>query len=175
MGATGPASGGTNGGGIALNSGAASSHTHIITTSLSTGNNNLPAYVDVQIAKYTVTPPSVTTDSATSVAVTSATLNSTVNPNSLSTDVFYKYDTSNVACASMSTTTASTNIGSGSTNVTPNARSITSLTPGISYYYCAGATNSDGTTYGSSATFTTPNTVQRLIRGGVKYRGGSRL
>ncbi|MDO8269232.1 MAG: hypothetical protein Q7T54_01010 [Candidatus Levybacteria bacterium] len=120
------------------------------------------------------TPPTVTTDAATSVTASSATLNSTVNPNGLSTDVFYKYDTADVACASLSSTTSTSNIGSGSTNVSPNSVPISGLSSSMTYYFCAGATNADGTTYGSKLNFTTSasGSVDKVIRGGIQIRGG---
>lgn len=98
--------------------------------------------------------PTVTTNSATNITQTTATLNSTINPNGLSTTANYRYGTSNVGCSSLPIATSFVNVGSGSTTVS-NPQSIASLSANTIYFYCATVTNTDGTTYGSVVSFTT--------------------
>jgi subtilisin family serine protease len=103
---------------------------------------------------FTVTPtplaPFVTTESATGISETGATLNASANANGTSTDVYFEYGTS----TSYGSTTPSTNIGSGINSVSV-FESITGLNCGITYHFSAVAANSEGTTYGSDKTFTT--------------------
>lgn len=107
------------------------------------------------VITYTVPAPVVTTDSATSVGTNTATLNSTVNPNGTSTNVYYRYGLSNVACASLSSSTSGTLIGSGTSDVSPISRGVNSLSSSSTYYFCAVGTNTGGTTYGNVLSFTT--------------------
>ena len=96
-----------------------------------------------------VTPPTVTTGSATSVSSTSATLNGTVNPNGASTTVSFDYGLTtgygNSATASQSPLT-----GTSTQNV---SALISGLNPGSTYHFRVKATNTGGTTYGSDRTF----------------------
>jgi parallel beta-helix repeat protein len=98
-----------------------------------------------------VTPPIVTTGSASSVTSASVTLNGTVNPNGASTTVVFEYGTSiNYG----STVTANQSPLSGSSVQTVSA-GLTGLTPGTTYYFRVKATNSGRTTYGDGQAFTT--------------------
>lgn len=99
--------------------------------------------------------PNVTTGSAGSVTSSSATVSATINPNGVSTDRYYTYDTSNVACSSMANSTTPVNIGSGTFNVSPNIENLTTLSASTTYYYCAAANSSAGTIYGSVQSFAT--------------------
>lgn len=103
--------------------------------------------------------PSVTTNDATNLVTlgssSSANLNSTVNPNGLSTTVSYKYGLVNVGCASLASSTSGTLIGSGFTNVSPNTKVVSGLNPSTTYYFCAVGSNSLGTIYGNVLSFTT--------------------
>jgi YHS domain-containing protein len=125
-------------------------------------NSDGTTYGNVLSFTTNLVPPTVTTNNATSIGIYSANLNSTVNPNGLSTTVYYKYGTSNVSCSSFSWNTSSVNIGSGTTDVSPNTKTV-STAPGTTYYYCVVATNSDGIVYGDVLSFTslplTPPTV----------------
>jgi alpha-tubulin suppressor-like RCC1 family protein len=96
--------------------------------------------------------PTVSTADATSIAVTSATLNATVNARFLSTAVSIEYGTSaTLAGATAVNGTAVT----GSTN-TVSTGSVTGLAAGTTYYFRASATNSAGTTTASAIkSFTT--------------------
>ncbi|MDQ3036072.1 MAG: hypothetical protein M3Y87_26965, partial [Myxococcota bacterium] len=108
-----------------------------------------------------VTPaaPTVITASATSIAATSATLNGSGNPNRAATTGYFRYATTdpgtcNDTFGSRAPTTGGTSLGSGSTSVAFN-RSISGLSPGTTYYYCAIADNSEDTAFGALLSFTT--------------------
>ncbi len=85
-------------------------------------------------------PPTISSQTVTNIAGTSATLNSTVNPNRGQTSITYRYDSSNGICSALSLTLAGPSI-SGSSNVAPNATNLSSLTGNTIYYYCATADN----------------------------------
>ena len=95
--------------------------------------------------------PTVTTSSATGITGTSAILNSTVNPSLASTNVTYLWGTSSGTCATRPNTlvgptglTGSANLSGATTQAT-----LSNLNNGTTYYYCAVATNSVGTVYGT--------------------------
>ena len=94
--------------------------------------------------------PTTTTDSATSVTSTSATLNGTVNPNGLSTTYYFQYGTTD----SYGSTTSEANAGSGTSDLSVNA-GISGLVANTTYHFRLVAINSAGTTYGSDRTLTT--------------------
>ena len=131
------------------------------------GNKGVKLSQISTVITYTI-PPSVTTSAATGAAQTVATLNSTINPNGLSTTANYRYGTSNVACSSLSTVTSNTNMGSGTSGVA-NPQGIASLSANTTYYFCATATNSDGTTYGNVLSFTTLPNKPNVITGGSSF------
>jgi hypothetical protein len=124
----------------------------------SAGNRGAKLSQITAVVTYTVASPTVTTNAATEITSTlSAKLNSTVNPNGGSTDVSYRYGTVNDSCSNLSNSTGSVNIGSGTSNVSPNSITLLSLTAGTTYYFCAVGVNSGGTTYGNVLSFVTPN------------------
>ena len=106
--------------------------------------------IEYFVINTSVTPPTVTTGSATSVTSSSATLNGTVNPNGSSTTYYFQYG----ATTSYGTNTTSTSAGSGSSSVTASA-SVSGVSSGTTYYYRLVATNSGGSSYGAQRTFTT--------------------
>lgn len=95
--------------------------------------------------------PTVTTESASSISSTSATLNGSVNPHGLSTTYKFEYGT---AKGVLSTSTASVSAGSGTTSAKVST-GVANLEPGTLYYFRISATNSAGTSTGSEFTFTT--------------------
>lgn len=99
----------------------------------------------------TQSPPSATTNGATAVTNSSASLNGAVNANNLSTDVRFEYGTTTgygtLVPALPSPVT-------GSTDASVSA-SLASLTPATTYHFRVSATSSAGTTNGSDLTFTT--------------------
>jgi hypothetical protein len=92
--------------------------------------------------------PTVITQAATSVTATSATLNGTVNPNSLATNWYFQWGTT----TSYGNVTPVTSAGSGINSVAVNA-SISGLTGGIPIHFRLVGVNSDGTTNGADMTF----------------------
>lgn len=95
--------------------------------------------------------PTVTTLATSSITVTEATMNGSVNANYLSTVVTFEYGTS-TSYGSTATATQSPITGSTITNV---SASITGLTLGTTYHYRVKAVNSLGTSYGNDTPFTT--------------------
>ncbi len=108
----------------------------------------------------TATAPAVTTSAATSVAATGATLNGAANPGRATTLAWFRYGTVNPGTCSHTFGTrapasSGTNLGSGSSPVS-YSRPITGLTAGKTYYFCAVAQNSIGSSFGSVRSFATP-------------------
>jgi phosphodiesterase/alkaline phosphatase D-like protein len=95
--------------------------------------------------------PIVTTQDATAVQTTGATLNGLVNPNYLSTVVTFEYGLT-TAYGSTATASQSPVTGSSSTNV---SAILTGLTPGATYHFRVKTVNDLGTTYGDDKTFLT--------------------
>ena len=95
--------------------------------------------------------PVVTTGSATSVTLNSATLNGNITPNGLSTT--YVFQWGRTTTYGYSTAVSST---SGTGSVAASAR-ITGLRSYTSYHYRLVATNSAGTSYGGDQSFITNN------------------
>jgi hypothetical protein len=94
-------------------------------------------------------PPTVTTEPATSVTSTSATLNGTVNPNGSTTSYYFEYGLTQ----SYGSITTEFYIGSGTIDIGVSADIIVS-DPIATYHYRLVATNALGTTYGANMTFT---------------------
>ena len=93
--------------------------------------------------------PTVDTDAASSVTSTAATLNATITATggAAVSATGFKYATNSAL------TTPSDAAGSGTSS--PFTGSLTSLTPGTQYWAVGYATNSVGTSYGDTITFTT--------------------
>ena len=108
------------------------------------------------ILKLTPALPSVTTDAATALISSSATLNGLVNDNGNTTTVSFVYGTSPTlsgATTVPATTGHVINAGSGNTAVAVNINGLTQLT---TYYYEVSANNIGGTVKGTILSFTTP-------------------
>ncbi len=99
--------------------------------------------------------PTATTQAATSVAGTTATLNGTVNPEGSATTAQFIYGTDSTLTTGTTTVPIpALTVGSGTTDV-PVAEPVTGLAPNTTYYYEVQATNSAGTTTGTIMSFTT--------------------
>lgn len=98
----------------------------------------------------TKTKPSVTTEAASGVTSTGATLNGSVNPNGSSTTYKFEYGAKEKELTKSTTTVSA---GSGSSSV--KVKSEMGLDPGTKYYFRISATNSAGTNTGSELNFTT--------------------
>jgi fungalysin metallopeptidase (M36)/carboxypeptidase family protein/F5/8 type C domain-containing protein len=102
------------------------------------------------------TPPTVTTNAATALSTTGATLNGAINPNGTATSYQFEYGTTtgygSVAPA------APASAGSGNAPVDVNAP-ITGLTPGTVYHFRLVGVRGNTRTNGNDLTFTTPGTL----------------
>jgi uncharacterized repeat protein (TIGR01451 family) len=94
--------------------------------------------------------PYATTQSATNVGENSATLNGYVDPQGSCTSYFFQYGTSTTNY--QSTSSQSTNCGTGGTNVSQYTNSLSQNT---TYYFRVVATNNYGTAYGNWVNFYT--------------------
>lgn len=94
--------------------------------------------------------PAVTTEEATSITTTGATLNGSVNPKGASTTFEFEYGTT----TSYGKKSEIGSAGSGTSSV-KESRSITGLTTGTLYHFRLVATNGNGTTNGADKTFKT--------------------
>jgi uncharacterized protein (TIGR02145 family) len=99
----------------------------------------------------TLTPPTATTESATEVKSTSATLNGTVNANNSSTTVTFEYGETTSYGTEV---TADQSPVSGNTNTSVN-KSISGLSESTTYHFRVKAASPGGTIYGDDMTFTT--------------------
>lgn len=99
----------------------------------------------------TAVAPTATTNAATDITSTSATLNGTVNANNASTTVTFQYG---LTTAYGSTLTASQSPVTGAVN-TAVSIGIAGLTDATTYHYRVVAQSANGTTYGSDHTFHT--------------------
>jgi uncharacterized protein (TIGR02145 family) len=103
--------------------------------------------------------PVVTTASATEIRQVTAKLNGIVNPNYLSTTVFFEFGlTTNYGA----TITPNQSLLNGDSNINIDV-TISSLTPGKTYHYRIKAINSLGTTYSNDISFTTLGQVPTAI------------
>ncbi len=94
--------------------------------------------------------PTVTTESATGVGQTFATMKGTVNPNGSFTNVWFEYGTS----LNLGSTIGTQSIGSGNSPLAV-VFSFQNLSPNTTYYFRAVAANTNGKTHGSILSFTT--------------------
>ena len=94
--------------------------------------------------------PRVTTEAATALSSTGATLNGTVNPNGNATTYYFEYGPTKT----YGTKTAVVNAGSGNAK-SPASAPVSGLTASTTYHFRLVATNSAGTTNGRDKAFTT--------------------
>ncbi|MFH0888351.1 MAG: hypothetical protein V1871_04005 [Planctomycetota bacterium] len=101
----------------------------------------------------TSAPPTCTTNVATNIGSTLATLNGTVNPNGLNvTSCYFDYGLTQPAYGSTATVSLLPGSGTNPVSVTAN---VSSLASSILYNFRVVATNSGGTTNGNNLSFTT--------------------
>jgi|GEM_PF-171573 len=99
-------------------------------------------------------PPSASTDAASSITTTGALLNGTVNANDLSTTVTFEYGET-TAYGRVGNAFPDVVTGNSNTAVSLN---LTSLTSNKTYHYRVVAQSAGGTVYGTDMSFTTPAT-----------------
>jgi phosphodiesterase/alkaline phosphatase D-like protein len=97
-------------------------------------------------------PPKATTEAATSIKGTEATLNAKVNPRGSATTYQFEYGKTGAYGSKAPASPASA--GSGASDVEVS-KAISGLTEGTTYYYRVVATSEEGTTNGAQKTFTT--------------------
>jgi uncharacterized protein (TIGR02145 family) len=95
--------------------------------------------------------PSATSQAATNITATGATLNGTVNANDLAATVTFEYGPTT---SYGQTVAAAPGQVTGNTDKNVNAI-ISGLSSGVTYHFRIKAVNSDGTAYGTDLTFTT--------------------
>ncbi|MBL8923833.1 MAG: hypothetical protein JNJ54_33565 [Myxococcaceae bacterium] len=123
--------------------------------------------------------PTVTTSSVTSLTGTSVTLNGSANPNLATATGFFRYSSTNPGtCDDAFGTRAPLSSGTTISFTQSFAQSVTGLTPATTYFYCAIATNAEGTGFGAVLSFTTPaaptivtNTPTSLLATSVTLNG----
>src|SRR5262245_41205311 len=96
--------------------------------------------------------PSVAPEAATGIGIATATLNASVNPNSLETTYRFEYGTT--TSYGTKAPVPDKSIGSGGTAVKVT-QAIGSLTSGTTYHFRIVASNADGTSFGTDKTLTT--------------------
>jgi hypothetical protein len=108
-----------------------------------------PEGINLDVIGYNLVNAVVTTNAATNVTSSSATLNGTVNPNGLTTTVHFEYGaTTNYG----HTTANSSHTGNTTQNVSAN---ITGLSPNTTYHFRLVGTNNGVTRFGNDRVFTT--------------------
>ncbi|MDP3233571.1 MAG: hypothetical protein Q8N26_12400 [Myxococcales bacterium] len=130
------------------------------------------------IRSFTTPPaiPSVSTNSATLVTGTTLTLNGTTVPRGAVATGYFRYATTNPGTCNdtfgtRAPASGGTNLGSGNTSQT-FLEPITGLTRGTTYFFCAIASNSAGTGFGSPVSVTTPN-IPTVTTSAVSGLGGT--
>jgi hypothetical protein len=120
-------------------------------------------------------PPNATTEAATGVTNTAATLSASVNPQGSATTVSFVYGT-DPALKTGTTITTTQAIGGGTTAV-PLTAALTGLLPGTTYYDEVQSTSNAGATDGLILSFTTPaastakSTTMTASNGSTTYTG----
>ncbi len=106
------------------------------------------------------TAPTVTTNAATLLTGTTATLNGTANPGGDTTTGWFRYATAspgscNDSFGTRAPAASGSALGSGNAGVA-YSQAVVGLSPLTLYYYCAIAQNPEGTAFGAVVSFLTP-------------------
>lgn len=112
----------------------------------------------------------VGTQTATSIATTTATLNGAANPNGTSTSAYFQYGTT----TTYGKVSGTQSLGDGSEFVAVPA-SLTGLTANTIYHYRIVITNANGTFYGVDQTFTTLSSAVPAITSAAIVTGTATL
>jgi CSLREA domain-containing protein len=124
----------------------------LFTSNGTIGLSTVGVNVDGQTAStaLTISPLTVTTNPASGIGLTGATLNGTIVPNGLDAVGQFQYGLT----AAYGNTTPAQSLGAGSVPI-PIVAAVAGLTCNTPYHYRAIASNSVGTSAGSDVTFTT--------------------
>jgi hypothetical protein len=125
----------------------------VASNSIGTTNGSTASFTTSAAAQ----APTASTGGSASITSSGASVGGTVNPNGADTHAWFQYAT-NSSLTGASTTTQQ-DLGSGTSNVAYNA-SLSGLSANTLYYFRAVASNSTGTTNGSTASFTTSASAQ---------------
>jgi hypothetical protein len=104
----------------------------------------------IWLAAGSIVLPTVTTQAASSIATTGATLNGTVNPNGVAATYHFEWGTT----TSYGNSTTTQSAGSSGTSVSVST-ALAGLTYGTTYHFRLVAVNTNGTINGSDLAFTT--------------------
>ena len=106
---------------------------------------------DMTLTTLPATPPVASTDPATAITASTATITGTVNTEELPTSIRFELGTTPEAGLTIPATITNTSGPNQIVNAT-----LSALQPATTYYYRLLATNADGTSTGTLETFTTP-------------------
>jgi hypothetical protein len=109
----------------------------------------------------TPTAPSATTNPASNIGQTSATLNATINPSGSDTSYHFEYGPSSSTAGNYPSQTPSTQAGSGFTSVSPS-EAVQALDEGTTYYFRVVASNGIGPADGGEQSFKTASPTAQL-------------
>ena len=129
---------------------AGQSYSYYVVVHLTSGATVTSNTVSATAPTNCAVPATVTTLAATNISSSGATMNGSVNPNGLSTTVWFQWGT---------TTALGQNTGSATTTGTTAASwssTFSGLAQNATIFYRIAAQNSAGTSYGSTLSFTTP-------------------
>lgn len=104
-------------------------------------------------------PPTVTTNAATNISTSTATLNGSANPNGASTAGWFRYSvtdpgTCDDVFGTRAPSSGGSSLGAGTSSV-PYSFGASGLSTSTTYYYCAIASSTGGTGFGGIVSFTT--------------------
>jgi alpha-tubulin suppressor-like RCC1 family protein len=119
--------------------------------------NDVGAAYTADLTFTTSTEPEAVTLAASNVGPTSATLNASVRPNTLPTDVIFEHGVT----TNLGSVTPATNLAGG-TNMVTVAMPVSGLTRLTTYYFRVAASNATGMTRGAIRSFKTTNDVIAL-------------
>jgi len=115
-----------------------------------TTDKNIPVQANINLGSISVEAPTASTDSATNVSSTSATLTGTAKTSGLNAAVWFEYGTTSASYIGESSAQIVTESSDTSISI-----DVDGLSDGVTYYYRIAAQNPAGTKYGNEMSFTT--------------------
>ena len=128
----------------------------------------IPSQINDRSGAGATSVPTVATLAASSVTISSATLNGSANPNNAATTGWFRYDTVNPGSCNnaFGVYVPGPSLGSGNVAV-DYSQGITGLVAGNTYYFCAIAENANGKAFGNIISFMTLSLPGRYWVGGT--------